>query len=151
MDAVEIASALARKFEGCYLTPYLCPAGIPTIGYGATYYKHGVRVQLTDPAISKEYAEELLQWMIKTVYLPAVVLLCPNVTEPERMAGLIDFAFNLGVSRLKNSTLRKRVNAGRWDLVPDEYRKWNKAGGRVLKGLSIRREADINPLAYVKI
>lgn len=151
MDAVQIAAALARRFEGLFLRPYLCPAGIPTIGFGATFYEDGRHVQLTDPPITKEYAEKLLLWMVKIKFLPAVIILCPGVTDPEKLAGLIDFTFNLGTGRLKNSTLRKRVNAGQWDLVPDEYRKWNKGGGKVLKGLTIRREADICPSAFVSI
>ena len=147
--AIKVAAALARKFEGCYLTPYLCPAGIPTIGYGATYYENGETVRLTDPKITKEYAEKLLLWMVETKYLPSVLKLCPNVTDPIKLAGLIDFAFNLGAGNLKNSNLRRVVNAGQWDLVPDEYRKWVRGGGRVLKGLVIRREADISPSQFI--
>lgn len=142
-DAVTIAAALARRFEGLYLKPYICPAGVPTIGYGATFYENGERVKLTDPAITKERAEALLLWMIRTQYLPAVIKLCPAVDNPKRLAALIDFTFNLGVGRLKSSTLRKRVNAGEWDAVPAELRKWTRGGGKVLRGLVIRREAEI--------
>lgn len=151
MNVIEIAAALARRFEGLYLTPYICPAGVPTIGYGATYYENGKSVKLTDPKITKEYAEKLLVWMIQTKYLPDVLKLCPGVTDPIKLAGLIDFTFNLGSGRLKTSTLRKRVNTGQWDLVPTEYRKWTRGGGKILRGLVIRREADIDPMAYVKI
>lgn len=140
--AVEVAAALARRFEGCYLRPYLCPAGVPTIGYGATYYPGGRRVTLHDAPISKTRAEALLIWMVRTKYLPPVLKLCPGADTPERLAALIDFAFNLGAGNLKASTLRKRANAGRWDDVPAELRKWNKAGGRVLRGLVKRREAE---------
>ena len=148
MDAVAIAAALARRFEGLYLTPYLCPAGVPTIGYGATYYEDGTRVTLRDAPITRERAEALLLWMVCTVYLPAVLKLCPGVVRetPGRVAALIDWTFNLGAGMLRSSTLRKRVNAGDWDAVPAEIRKWNKAGGRVLKGLTIRREAEISVL-----
>jgi lysozyme len=140
--AVKVAAALARRFEGLYLTPYLCPAGVPTIGYGATYYENGVRVTLKDPAITRDRAEVLLLWLARTVYLPAVLKLCPGVDTPERLAALIDFAFNLGVGNLSASTLRKRVNASRWGDVPAEIRKWNRGGGRVLRGLVLRREAE---------
>ena len=142
MDAIQIAAALARRFEGLYLSPYLCPAGVPTIGYGATYYEDGTRVQLTDPPITRARAEVLLLWMVRTVYLPAVVKLCPAVDNPQRLAALIDFTFNLGAGQLKASTLRKRVNAGDWDAVPGELRKWTRGGGRVLRGRVIRREAE---------
>jgi lysozyme len=140
--AVRVAAALARRFEGLYLTPYLCPAGVPTLGFGATFYEDGRRVTLKDPAITRERAEALLLWMVRTIYLPAVLRLCPGADTPERLAALIDFAFNLGVGNLSASTLRKRVNASRWPEVPAEIRKWNRGGGRVLRGLALRREAE---------
>ncbi len=141
-QAVGVAAALARGFEGLYLTPYLCPAGVATIGYGATYYENGSRVQLTDPPITRARAEALLLWMVRTVYLPSVLRLCPAVDNPQRLAALIDFTFNLGAGALKGSTLRKRVNDGDWDAVPAELRKWSRGGGRVLRGLVLRREAE---------
>lgn len=141
--AVEIAAILARRFEGLYLSPYLCPAGVPTIGYGATYYENGAPVTLRDPSITRERAEALLLWMIRTRYLPSVFKLCPGINSPERLAAIIDFTFNLGDGNLKASTLRRRINAGRWGDVPAELRKWVKGGGRVLRGLARRREAEI--------
>lgn len=145
--AAATAAALARRFEGLFLSPYLCPAGVPTIGYGATFYMDGRRVQLTDPPISRETAERLLLWMVANKYLPAVLRLCPGVNNPNRLAALIDFTFNLGAGNLSASTLRKRVNAGRWADVPAELRKWNKGGGRVLRGLTMRREAEVTLIA----
>lgn len=144
MDALAITLELIRRFEGLYLKPYLCPAGVPTIGYGATYYQDGTRVTLADSPISRTMAEDLLLWHVKTVYLPAVLRWCPAVIHetPGRVAALIDWTFNLGSGNLRASTLRRRVNAAAWDLVPDELRKWNKAGGRVLRGLTLRREAE---------
>ena len=141
--ALQVASALCRRFEGLYLTSYLCPAGVPTIGYGATYYQDGTRVTLSDPPITKAQAEALLLWMIRTKYLPEALRLCPGVDSPNRLAALIDFTYNLGSGKLKTSTLRKRVNEGRWDEVPAELRKWVRGGGKVLRGLVARREAEI--------
>jgi len=141
--AVEIAAILARRFEGLYLSPYLCPAGVPTIGYGATYYENGVPVTLLDPPISRERAEGLLAWMLRTRYLPAALKLCPGADSPERLAAVIDFTFNLGAGNLKTSTLRRKINNGRWGAVPNELRKWVKGGGRVLPGLVLRREAEV--------
>lgn len=142
--AVEIAAVLIRNFEGRMLYPYLCPAGVPTIGYGATYYEDGRAVTLRDAPITTERAEALLLWMIRTKYLPAVVRLCPGVDSPPRLAALIDFTFNLGAGNLRASTLRRRVNAGRWDDVPAELRRWVKGGGRTLAGLVRRREAEVS-------
>lgn len=142
MDPIEVACALCRRFEGFYATPYLCPAGVPTIGYGATFYEDGTIVTLRDAPISKERAEALLQWHVRTQYLPAVVKLCPTIDTPGRAAALIDFAFNLGAPNLRASTLRKRVNAGDWASVPAELRKWVNGGGKRLPGLVRRRDAE---------
>jgi len=144
IDCVAIAAELAKRFEGLYLVPYLCPAGVPTIGYGATYYKDGSRVKMSDPKITKAEADELLQWMVKKEYLPAVLKFCPNVDNAKRLAMLIDFAFNLGNGRLKSSTLRKKVNADDWDAVPTELRKWTMANGKRLNGLVKRCEARVS-------
>jgi lysozyme len=142
VSALDVACALARRFEGLFLTPYLCPAGVPTIGYGATHYADGRRVKLTDPPISRDAAERLLLLQVRREYLPAVLRLCPGIADANRLAALIDFTFNLGAGNLAASTLRKRVNAGDWTAVPAELRKWNKGGGRVLRGLVLRREAE---------
>ena len=144
MDALAITLPLIRRFEGLYLVPYLCPAGVPSIGFGATYYEDGTRVTLHDAPITRERAEALLLWHVKTVYLPAVLRWCPAVIHdpPGRVAALIDWTFNLGSGNLRASSLRRRVNAADWGAVPTELRKWNRAAGRVLRGLTIRREAE---------
>lgn len=85
----------------------------------------------------------MLLHSVRTIYLPAVARLCPSIDSPERLAAIIDFTFNLGAGSLKASTLRKRINAGRWEDVPYELRKWVKGGGKVLPGLVKRREAEI--------
>ena len=141
-DPLAVAAELCRRFEGFYPRSYLCPAGVPTIGYGATYYEDGTRVTLRDPEITRERAEALLLWHLKRRCLPAVMALCPGVDDPQRLAALIDFTFNLGEGNLRASTLRRKVNAEEWDAVPDQLRRWNMAGGRVLAGLTHRREAE---------
>jgi lysozyme len=115
---------------------------VPTIGYGATYDEDGSAVTLRDAPITRERGEALLLWMVRTHYLPAVMKLCPGVDTAERLAALIDFTFNLGAGNLRASTLRRRVNAGQWGDVPTELRKWVKGGGKVLRGLVLRREAE---------
>lgn len=140
--AVDIAATLARRFEGFMPHPYLCPAGVPSIGYGATYYEDGRAVKLTDPPITREQAEALLLRTVRGVYLPAVLRLCPAVDTPERLAALVDFAFNLGAGRLRASTLRRKVNAGDWDAAKRQIIRWVIGGGVVLRGLVRRREAE---------
>lgn len=140
--AVQITAALCRRFEGLYLRPYLCPAGVPTIGYGATFYEEGTKVSLRDKPITKARAEALLTWHLEHGFLPGVTRLCTGADTPERLAALLDFTFNLGLGNLKASTLRKRVNQGDWLDAKVQIMKWNKAGGKILKGLTRRREAE---------
>jgi len=137
----QIAAELCKLFEGCYLTPYLCPAGIPTIGYGATFYETGIRVTLADPPITKARALELLTWMINKQFAPKVRQLCPGISG-NQLAALIDFTFNLGAGSLAGSTLRKCVNSGDWVGARVQIMRWNKASGKVLTGLTRRRRAE---------
>lgn len=147
MDTLVMAEALCKRFEGLYLRPYLCPAGVPTIGYGATFYENGRRVLMTDPPISKARAEQLLRWHLTRRFIPVVMALCPGAETPQQVAALTDFAFNLGEGNLRTSTLRRKVNAGQWDEVPAQLMRWNKAGGRVLRGLTRRRRAEVDLLS----
>lgn len=142
-DALEIAVAVCKRFEGFYPRPYLCPAGVPTIGYGTTYYEDGSPVTLKDEPITRARAEELLRRQLSRVYSPQVLRLCPSLAGAERCGALLDFTYNLGASALKGSTLRKRINEGRWEAVPAELRKWVYAAGRKLRGLALRREAEV--------
>jgi lysozyme len=139
MTAAELACAMARHFEALRLRPYLDAVGVPTIGYGATYYANGVRVSLHDEPMTKDAAEDLLRWMITTKYMPKVQVLCPGIDTDQRLAAITDFAFNCGVVNLKNSTLRRKINAGRWSEVSGQLARWNKAGGIILPGLTTRR------------
>jgi len=99
-------------------------------------------VQLTDPPITKMQAERLLLVTVLRIYLPAVMMLCPGVTDANRLAALIDFTYNLGAGNLRSSTLRRKVNAGAWAAVPAELREWVRGGGRVLPGLVAQRDAE---------
>ncbi len=141
-QAVRIVAALCIKFEGVYLRPYLCPAGVPTIGVGATFYEDGRKVSLKDPPISRERAIQLLHFHIRRHFLPKTVRLCPGADTPARVAALCDFAFNLGHGALAGSTLRRKVNAGEWEEARVQILRWTRAGGRVLRGLVRRRQAE---------
>lgn len=146
-EALALAADLCRRFEGLKLKPYLCPAGVPTIGYGSTVYEDGRAVKLSDPAITKARAEELLQHDLVKFY-NAAIKLCPVLAaQPAgRAAAITDFTFNLGAGRLKASTLRHRINQRDWNAAASELRKWTRGGGRVLPGLVARREAEIKLL-----
>lgn len=133
---------LIKRFEGLELKPYKCPAGIPTIGYGNTYYPSGSKVKLTDPVITKEKAEELLKFLLGS-YEKSVDSFCRDDISQNQFDALVSFAYNCGVNSLKSSTLLKKVNANPNDpTIKAEFLKWNKASGRVLAGLTKRRQAE---------
>lgn len=135
---------LIKQFEGLKLKPYLCPASIATIGYGNTYYPNGQKVKLTDPAITQEKAEELLKFLLVS-YEKAVDSFCRDDISQGNFDALTSFAYNLGTNALQKSTLIKKVNANPKDVtIADEFLKWNKANGRVLVGLTKRRQAESN-------
>ena len=141
-QAIAITAALCRRFEGLYLKPYLCPAGVATIGYGSTHYENGVMVTMFDPPITKERAEQLLMWMVRNKYLPEAIRLCPGVDTPARAGAIGDFNFNLGSGNLRASTLRRKVNEKDWEAAVEQILRWDKAGGRRLRGLTKRRQAE---------
>ena len=140
---LEIAAALCRRFEGFRSKPYLCPAGIPTIGYGSTYYPGGKKVALDDPPIQEDTARAMLMHELEHTYLPGVLRLCPGLADDEkRCNAIVDFAYNLGIGRLQTSTLRRKINAQDWDGAKAELMKWTRGGGKVLPGLVSRRTAE---------
>jgi len=142
-EAVAITLPLIRRFEGFRAKPYLCPAGVPTIGYGSTRYEDGTQVTLQDAPISRDRAEAILIWQLRRSFLPQVLRLCPGIDSPRRLAATLDFTYNLGAGNLKASTLRRRINAQDWDAAQVELGKWVRAGGKVLPGLVARRNAEI--------
>jgi lysozyme len=143
-NPLEIAKRLCILFEGVYLKPYLCPAGIPTIGVGSTFYEKGTRVTLADPPITRERAEQLLLWELEKNCLPRVLRMCPNIKDwgPEAIAAIVDFVYNLGSGQLQSSTLRKRILADDKEGAKEELMKWVKGGGKVLPGLVKRRTVE---------
>ncbi len=141
--ASEIAAELIRESEGFSPAPYLCPAGVPTIGHGFTRYPAGRRVTMSDAPISQEVADVYLAQAVLRE-LEIVQALVPGVDGP-RLAALIDFAYNMGATAFKESTLRRFVLAGDWPGACDQLRRWVHSGKppRVLQGLVMRREREI--------
>jgi len=148
---LDLAAELCRRFEGFSARPYLCPAGVWTIGYGSTYYQSGDRVTKDDPPITREYAEQLLMHELVNTYAPGVVRLCPILLalaiekkDWKKLNAVVDFCYNLGVGRLQTSTLRRKINAQDWEGAKEQLMLWVRGGGRVLRGLVIRRQAECN-------
>ena len=133
---------LIKQFEGLKWKPYLCPANIPTIGFGNCYYPDGTKVKLTDPAITAQKAEELLKFLVQS-YEKAVDSFCRDDIKQSQFDALASFAYNCGVNNLKSSTLLKKVNLNPNDpAIRIEFMKWNKGAGKVLAGLTRRRQAE---------
>ena len=133
---------LIKQFEGLKLKPYLCPANIATIGFGNTYYPDGTKVKLTDPAITSQKAEELLKFLVQS-YEKGVDSFCRDDINQNQFDALTSFAYNVGLGNLQKSTLIKKVNLNPADpSIRLEFMKWNKGAGKVLAGLTRRRQAE---------
>lgn len=139
MKTSQIGIDLIKFFEGFKAKPYLCPAKIPTIGYGATFYKDGKKVTLQDNPITEEEAEELLKLILKSFELIVSKKVKVDLKQNEFDA-LVSHTYNTGGS----DTLFKLIN----QKAPDsQIRKWfeNKyitANGKRLAGLVARRKAE---------
>jgi lysozyme len=142
-EAVEVAAALCRPFEGLRLTAYICPAGYPTIGYGTVYKPDGSKVTMNHPPITKETAEAWLVHELMHNYLAGVVKASPILlAHPKALGALTDFAYNLGVARYRASTLRKRIDVQDWPGAREQLALWVFGGGKKLPGLVKRRAAE---------
>jgi len=126
---------LIRQFEGCKLQTYVCPAGVPTIGYGHT----GRDVKL-GMKITQDQAEGFLVSDLR-LFEQGVEQLCP-VCTPNQFSALVSFAYNLGLESLKTSTLRRMHNEGEYAAAQAQFARWNRAGGRILPGLVRRRACE---------
>jgi lysozyme len=130
---------LLQTFEGLSLVAYLCPAGVPTIGYGHTagISKADVGVLTITPKLATEYLSNDLKMVVK-----AIEQLVRSPLNQNQFDALVSFTFNIGNKALADSTLLVKLNSGRYDEVPAEMQRWNKAGQKVLAGLVRRRAAE---------
>ena len=126
---------LIRQFEGCHLAPYVCPAGVWTCGWGST----GPDV-IPGKRWTQEYADYRMQ-LDALKFAKGTLAACPGLSG-DALCAIADFAYNLGLGALRASTLRRRVNAGDMEAAKVELRKWVRGGGKILKGLVLRREAE---------
>ena len=127
--------SLIKKFEGCELEAYKCAAGVWTIGYGST---KGVEEGNT---ITQEEADKLLLDEMEEYegYINDMVKVDLKQNEFD---ALVSWVYNLGSSNLSSSTLLQKLNTKEWDDVPNQIKRWNEAGGKVLQGLIRSREAE---------
>jgi len=126
---------LIKKYEGCKLTAYKCPAGVWTIGWGSTIYPSGQPVKSGDK-ITQAEADSLLDWYVKTkIKVPSG--LTKNQTE-----ALQSLIYNIGQGAFDRSSLKKAIIAQDWKMV---YKNWDwvTGGGKFLKGLAKRRAEEL--------
>lgn len=153
---------IVKHYERFYANPYLCPAGVATIGYGTTVYENGKKVRLSDPAITEPEAIELLMFDLNREAIDVNSLLKVKVNQWQFDA-LVSFAYNVGsdidtddiAEGLGDSTLLKLINnnitaspivasaLGSWKkIITKEFCKWIYGGGKKLGGLLARRQTE---------
>ena len=130
---------LIKRFEGFSPTIYICPAGWPTIGYGHVVKDHE-RAWFVG-GVDQDVATAVLRTDVE-IAERAVLRLIETGLDDGQFDALVSFAFNLGAGALQRSTLRRKINREDHLAVPAELRRWVWAGGRKLKGLVRRREAE---------
>lgn len=133
---------LTKRFEGCerkrgdLIYPYLCAAGYPTQGWGI------VVQDMNAPPITQDEADRRFEAAWPKYEREALAASPVLRDHPNKLGAITSFVYNLGATRYKSSTLRRKVNAQDWDGAADEFGKWVYAGGRKLAGLVRRRAAE---------
>ena len=141
MELLELCRTIISRFEGFRSKPYLDVKGVPTIGYGSTYYQDGTKVTIDDDSISQPDAQSLLDQVIQTTIDHVQKLVTFEVND-NQTAALTSFAYNLGVTALANSTLLKKLNAGDIQGAAAQFNVWVHAGPKVIPDLVKRRQQE---------
>ncbi len=135
MNISETGIELIKKFEGCVLKAYKCPAGVWTIGYG-----HTSKV-IEGQVITQMQAEEFLKQDLKQFETVLKNLVKVEINQ-NQFDALVSFCYNLGTGNLKSSTLLKLLNKGDYNEAAEQFDRWVYAGGKKLSGLVRRRAAE---------
>jgi GH24 family phage-related lysozyme (muramidase) len=141
------ALGIVQDFEGCRLQAYRCPAGVSTIGWGATRYLPPRGAVRMGDTITQAQADELLRRDLLDLRGPGLLSLLPVAASwaPNRIAALVSWAYNVGLGAVEESSLRRRILAGEDParVVAEELPRWNKADGKASEGLARRRAAEV--------
>ena len=138
---------IIAEFEGFRPVPYLCPAGVPTIGYGATYYEDGRSVQLSDGAITEPQGRRMLENIVKEDFWDVLKITIPfwdQMNDNQRSA-LTSFGYNLGAHFFGApgfSTISACLTDRAWAEVPGAFMLYINPGSAFEAGLRRRREAE---------
>jgi lysozyme len=134
--------ALLKRFEGCVLKAYKCPAGVWTIGFGNTFYEDGTKVKEGD-VITQKRADELAKFIVEQ-FANSIREMIKQPLNENQFSACVSLAYNIGTGGFKKSSVLRKLNANPLDAsIADSFRLWNKGGGKVLRGLVSRREAEI--------
>lgn len=133
---------LIKSTEELRTSPYKCPAGVATIGYGTTVYPNGKRVRTTDHPITKEKAEAYFNHSVGEVE-KSIERLVTAPLQDCMFDALVSFVYNIGVTKFAASTLLKRLNQCDYLAACDEMAKWHHVNGKDSNGLIKRRAAEI--------
>ena len=153
MNTSEVGIQLIKSFEGCHNSPYLCPAGLWTVGYGHVLYPEQARLKANERSGYKLKPEHDKVWDADEIdallaqdlqrFEAGVLRLCPAAADSQpQFDAAVSFSFNVGLGNLQASTLRMKYNRGDFAGAADEFLKWRKSNGVVLRGLERRREAE---------
>lgn len=148
MKVNKLGIDMMHHFEGCKLEAYQCSAKMWTIGWGNTYYQDKRSVNQGDK-ITQQQADELFEMIMNEFSMMVRKVLKKEISE-NKFSAIVCLAYNIGMGNLKASTLLKKVNINPDDpTIPREFLRWNKAGGKVLNGLTRRRQAESDLYAKV--
>lgn len=139
-EAMKIAVPMIARFEGLRLDAYRDAVGIPTIGYGMTHYPTGRAVQMGDH-ITEQEALDGLEELVDDFMDHVMDTITVDVNAHE-LAAVTSLAYNIGIGAFRKSTLLRKLNQGDKPGAALEFHKWNRAGGRILAGLTTRRETE---------
>lgn len=134
---------LLAELEGVVLNPYKDSVGIPTIGIGSTYYEDGTKVTMKDKAITKERAIQLAKNVVKSFEARVNKSILLPMTQ-NQFDAMVLLCYNIGESGFARSSVVRNFNAGNLQKAADSFLLWNKAGGKVSKGLTNRRQKERN-------
>lgn len=136
-ESLRIAIELIKQKEGCHLKAYLDIVGIPTIGWGET---KGVKMGdvWTQEQADTRLAERVIEFMA------GVIKACPqlHLEPPNRVAACTSLAYNIGLAGWAKSTVCRKTMEQSYKEAADAFLLWNKAGGKVVRGLTLRRVAE---------
>jgi lysozyme len=133
--------AIIKKYEGCSLSCYLDPVGIPTIGFGSIWDLNHARLRRSHRDITEDEAEYLLKReLLSTENAVARMVKAPLTSN--HFSALCCLVYNIGSGNFRRSTIRMKLNRQDFNGASKEFSKWRRAGGRILRGLVLRRAKE---------